>query len=175
MTKQRIIGGLVGAAALAVTALIMPFEGERHVAYLDEPKIPSICYGHTSGVRLGDTADHDDCVVMLVSDVQPIDKALNKLIKVPVSLERRASWISFSFNAGIGAFASSTALKKLNAGDGAGACNEMLRWVCIKTAVGTGEAITVPKGLCQTADRHLKISPGLQRRRLAERQLCLVD
>ena len=151
MNKTKIIGGLIGAAALAATALIIPFEGKRTVTYLDPPGIPTICYGHTSGVKLGQIASDSDCVAFLESDIKIVDEALNRLIKVPVSDKYKAALISFTFNVGQGNFAKSTLLKKLNAGDKVGACNQIVRWVYVG-----------------------KIKyEGLMRRRIQEKALCL--
>lgn len=169
MSRSRLIAGLAGAAALAAVSLIMPFEGERHTAYLDEPGIPSICWGHTTGVRMGDVATHDQCLDLLTKDIAPIDKAYDRLVKVKTTEKFKASWLSFAFNTGTTAFASSTALKRINANRQFEACEQMLRWVCVKTRPGAG----VAKGLCATGDRHLRVSAGLHTRRVAERGMCL--
>jgi lysozyme len=59
--------------------------------------------------------------------------------------------VSFAYNVGGGNYCGSTLVRKLNAGDTAGACNELTRW-------------TRAKGI---------VLPGLVKRREAERQLCL--
>lgn len=63
----------------------------------------------------------------------------------------RDALISFAFNVGLGAYGSSTLLKKLNAGDKRGAANEFPRWV-----YASGQKL-----------------PGLVRRRDAERKMFL--
>jgi lysozyme len=142
--------GLSGAALIAV-ALLKPFEGEYLKAYFDPPKIPSICYGHTKGVKITDIATDDQCQIYLGQDTMEADLATHRLINVKISDKTRAAFISFIFNAGEGRFASSTMLKKLNSGDIAGACNELSKWVY---AGG-------------------KVLPGLVKRREAEKKLCL--
>jgi len=151
MSNKKIIAGLFGAAALAASALIIPFEGKLNIAYLDPPKIPTICYGHTKGVSLGQTASDDQCLVWLGEDVKEVEKAIDKLVKVKINERYKASLISFTYNVGSGNFAKSTLLKKLNTSDMTGACQQMLRWVYIK-----GE-----------------YSSGLARRRLAEYHMCI--
>ena len=168
-SKAKIIGGLVGAAALSATALIIPFEGKRLVAYLDEPKIPSICYGHTTGVQLGDTASDQDCVAFLIEDIKPVDEALTRLIKAKITEKYKAALISFTYNVGIGNFSKSTLLKKLNLGQHAQACDQLLNWVCVSTDKGKGDS----EGHCMTSDKRMKISTGLVRRRQAENALCM--
>jgi lysozyme len=71
-------------------------------------------------------------------------------VKVPISEEEHAAYLSFAFNVGVNAFCGSTAVRKLNAGDRTGACAELSNW----TRSGG------------------KVLPGLVRRRAAERQLC---
>lgn len=58
-----------------------------------------------------------------------VAKAVNPLIKVNIPDYTRAALYSFTYNVGVGAFSRSTLLKKLNAGDQAGACNELKRWI----------------------------------------------
>ncbi|VDY34702.1 Phage-related lysozyme (muraminidase) [Morganella morganii] len=50
------------------------------------------------------------------------------MIKVPIDDNTRVAIYSFVYNVGPGAFSRSTMLRKLNAGDIAGACDEMKRW-----------------------------------------------
>ena len=42
----------VGAAAIA---LVAGWEGLRTKAYLDAVKVPTVCFGETRGVKLGDS------------------------------------------------------------------------------------------------------------------------
>jgi lysozyme len=70
---------------------------------------------------------------------------------VPLNEYQRAALYSFTYNVGTEAFSKSTLLKKLNAGDQSGACDELRRW---KLAGG-------------------KKWKGLIKRREIERSLCL--
>lgn len=148
--RKATIGGLTGAVALAAY-LLMPFEGKHLTAYLDPPGIPTICYGHTKGVKLGDRATDAQCTEYLKEDLAVADAAVTRLVKVKITQETRAALISFVYNTGEGNFARSTLLRKLNAGDVRGACNELPRWVYAKG---------------------VKLN-GLVRRREAEREMCL--
>lgn len=151
MSKAKIVSGLAGAVALAAVALVVPFEGKHNAAYLDPPGIPTICYGHTGDVKLGDTATDTECETLLREDLAEAADAVDRLAKVPMPDTRRAAFISFVYNAGAANFARSTMLKKLNAGDAIGACNELPKWV-----YAGGKKLN-----------------GLVRRREAERKLCL--
>lgn len=59
-----------GASALAIaTALAGYFEGNRLHAYHDVGGVPTICYGHTQGVAIGDTATPAQCTAQLRRDM----------------------------------------------------------------------------------------------------------
>ncbi len=62
------------------------------------------------------------------NDLQPVKKTVDGLVKVPLNEYQRAALYSFTYHVGSGAFSKSTLLKKLNAGDQDGACEELRRW-----------------------------------------------
>lgn len=162
-------GGLAGAALIAATLLIVPHEGERLKAYLDPPQVPTICWGHTHNVFIGQVAVYSQCQAFLKEDIATKERCIDKVLRVPMSDMRKAAWLSFTFNVGCGAFQNSTALKDINSGAGERACNDMLAWVCYTVPDGTGAA----KGACGTKKRNKSISKELMRRRLDERAVCL--
>jgi len=141
----------VKTSALGV-ALIKQFEGLRTCAYLDAAGIWTIGYGHTgeevrSGVRI-DAAQADG---LLHQDLRAAEEAVRALVTTPLAQASCDALVSFVFNVGANAFAGSTLLRKLNAGDAEGAAAEFERW----RYAGGG------------------ILPGLLRRRIAERTLFL--
>jgi lysozyme len=140
-----------GAAAVLAVGLIAGFEGLRTKAYEDPVGIPTVCFGETKGVRLGDKYTPDQCAVMLEKTVYETEARIDRCIGVGVPDESRAAFLSFAYNVGSGAFCKSTLVRKLNAGDLVGACNELPRW---------NKAAGIPL-------------PGLTKRRAAERELCL--
>lgn len=140
-----------GAVAIAATAVAY-FEGYRPAAYLDPVSIPTICYGHMAGVRLGQTKTKAECEELLRADLGVALATVDRLAVVPLPDTRRAALASFVYNVGPGSFQGSTLLRKLNAGDAVGACNELPRWVMAKG----------------------KVLPGLVERRKQERELCLM-
>lgn len=142
---------LAGALTIAVP-LVGYFEGRNLLAYLDPVGIPTICDGITHGVELGQTATDAECDSLLAAELGAAITSVDHLSKQPQPDTRRAALGSFVFNVGAGAFAGSTLLRKLNAGDIAGACAELSRWVYAK-----GRTLA-----------------GLIKRRAAERQLCEV-
>ena len=155
MIKSRvpapiIKAGLTGALTVAA-GFIGYFEGRSLFAYLDPVGIPTICEGVTRGVKLGDARTPEQCDAALAEEVRRHAAVVDKYVHVPMSPNTYAAVVSFVYNVGEGSFRGSTLLRKLNAGDRVGACNEMPKWVYAK-------------------GRKLG---GLVRRREVERQLCL--
>lgn len=146
--KTRLLGG---ALAIALP-LVGYYEGRSLVAYLDPVGIPTICDGITQGVKLGQVKTDAECDALLTAELGKAIAAVDRLALHPQPDTRRAALGSFVYNVGAGAFERSTLLRKLNAGDLAGACAELSRWVYAK-------------------GRHLA---GLVKRRAAERELCEV-
>lgn len=89
----------------------------------------TVCVGHTGADIQMRTYSHDECMALLDSDLKPVHAAIKRLVKVPLTDYQRTALATFVFNTGIGAFTSSTLLKKLNAGDFQGARDQMQRWV----------------------------------------------
>lgn len=131
--------------------LIKHFEGLRLQAYQCSAGVWTVGYGHTADVRSGDVIDEAQAGILLLRDVAASEKTVRQHVKVPLSQGQFDALVSFVFNLGRGNFRTSALLRKLNAGDYAGAANELPRWV---HAGG------------------LRL-PGLVRRREAERNLFM--
>ena len=97
-------------------------------AYLDSGGVPTIGYGHTHNVRMGDTCTQDQADQWLLEDVQTAVNAVNHYVAVQLTQPEFDAIVDFVYNVGQGNFSSSTMLRKLNAGDFAGAAKEFLRW-----------------------------------------------
>lgn len=109
--------------------LIKRFEGLRLGAYLDSVGVPTIGYGHTRGVKLGQTITQEQADAFLEEDIHEFELAIQRLVHVNLTQNQFDALVSFTFNLGIGSLKQSTLLKKLNAGDITGAANEFNRWV----------------------------------------------
>ncbi|GHU04239.1 hypothetical protein FACS1894205_2120 [Alphaproteobacteria bacterium] len=145
-----------GAGAMALAAIFVPeWEGYSPKAYQDSAKVWTICTGHTGGVKPDQAATAKECRAFLESDMGAAFATVERRVKIPISEPTRAALASFVFNVGEGAFATSGVLKKLNGGDIRGACDELTKWVYV--TVG-GQKMRLH---------------GLDRRRAAERELCL--
>ena len=127
MKSRAAVGGLVlSAAALVGLALN---EGYSDKAYVPVPgDVPTIGFGTTEGVKMGDSITAPKALARKLADVQKFEGALKQCVTVPLAQHEYDSYISLSYNIGSKAFCSSTLVRKLNAGDYPGACAEILRW-----------------------------------------------
>jgi lysozyme len=149
---KKKLAGVAAAGAMAIAAALIPsLEGVEYKPYRDVVGVLTVCYGHTGAdIIPGKTYSEAECKAMLNKDLIPFARSVDRSVKVPASEYQKAALISFSYNVGVKAFESSTLLKKLNAGDSAGACDEMRRW---NKAGG-------------------KVWKGLINRREVEREIC---
>jgi lysozyme len=129
------------------------FEGLYCTAYPDQLAhgLPTVCYGETEGVHLGDHYTPEQCADMLANKLPRYWHDIEPCIHVPVNDNEKIAFTSFAYNLGTGAFCKGQVAQRLNRGDHAGACNAMLAYD-------------------HASGRKIK---GLTRRREAERKLCL--
>lgn len=133
----------------AGVGLIKSFEGLRLKSYLDSVGVPTIGYGHTKGVKLGQRITEAEAEKLLKADLGMFERGVTRLVTTPLNENQFAALVSFSFNVGLKALEQSTLLRLLNQGDYQRAANQLLRW---NKAGG-------------------KVLPGLTRRRQAEKEL----
>jgi lysozyme len=124
---------LLRVTSEAGLALIKASEGLEICAYPDpgnrETGEPwTIGYGHTRGVRPGDTCSEEQATAWLREDLGVTENAVRQLVDVPLSQGQFDALVSFAFNVGRSAFCNSTLLRLLNAGDDAGAADQFKRW-----------------------------------------------
>jgi len=121
----------IAAISLSATALvaIALHEGYKENAYIPlAGDSPTIGFGTTSGVKLGDRTSPEKALQVALRDIQKFEGALKQCVKVPLSQGEYDVYISLSYNIGSSAFCSSTLVKKLNKQDYQGACDEILKW-----------------------------------------------
>lgn len=104
-------------------------EGIVYYPYRDVAGVLTVCVGHTGKDIKMRHYTHNECMSLLDQDLKPVFSAITRLVKVPLTDYQRTALATFIFNTGVSAFANSTLLKKLNAGDFAGARDQMARWV----------------------------------------------
>lgn len=141
---KKLLGvGLGSALAISGAWLVSPSEGLVTKTYIDPVGIVTSCRGHTGPeLKLGQTFTVDQCDKVFADDLVKHDKQLMSVVKVPFKSDyQHAAMLSFVYNAGIGNFSSSTMLKKLNAKDYVGSCEELTKWVYAKKKMLKGLVI----------------------------------
>ncbi len=105
------------------------FESCRLTAYRDIKGILTIGWGHTGpDVFEGQTITQEQADALLLQDVQNAVNHVNHLVTVTLTQSEFDALVDFAFNCGCGAFAGSTLLKLLNAGDYPGAAAQFDSW-----------------------------------------------
>lgn len=130
MKKRLAVAGLSLSAVGLLT--IAKWEGFSDHAYIPVAgDVPTIGFGSTEGVRMGDTITVPKAIERLHRDTEKAESAIGRCVKVPLAQHEYDAFTSFAFNVGSEAFCSSTLVKKLNEADYAGACAELKRWVYV--------------------------------------------
>ncbi|MFY0623463.1 MAG: lysozyme [Pelagimonas sp.] len=113
--------------------LVAKWEGMRTEAYLDMVGVPTVCFGHTRGVKLSDRYTETECAAMLRDELLEYRARLHryfthetKTARLPP--KRDAAFGSQAFNVGWAGAGKSTAVRRLNAGDIAGGCEAITWW-----------------------------------------------
>ena len=108
---------------------LMEMEGCRLEAYEDAAGVPTIGYGHTKGVRMGDKISAYWAKELLREDIEEVEWQVKEL-KVARTEGQLDALVSFAFNVGIGRLMRSALLKAIrNGGSKAAITREFKRWV----------------------------------------------
>ena len=127
MIDRRAVAALTLSAAGLVSMLQSEGFSSRAVIPI-KGDVPTIGFGTTEGVKMGDTITPQAAVSRALADVSKFEGALKRCVKVPLTQGEYDAFLSLSYNIGAGAFCGSTLVRKLNAGDYAGACEQILAW-----------------------------------------------
>lgn len=104
-------------------------EGCRLVSYRDGAGIWTIGYGHTNGVHADMMITQEKADEWLGEDLGVAEGAISAHVTATLAQNQYDALASFIFNVGAGAFATSTLLRMVNAGDYEGAGAQFGRWV----------------------------------------------
>lgn len=146
------------AAALSIaTALAVPAEGLRQYAYRDPIGLPTICFGSTKGVRMGDFRTVPECKALLTKEMSDVVSMVDSCRPgLPINVFAAFSDAAYNIGPHIACDTTkSTAARLLAAGRYTEACNQLPRWNRARVV-----GVSVPL-------------PGLTKRREMERQVCL--
>ena len=109
---------------------IKKFEGVRLRAYIPvKGDVPTIGYGHTLGVRLGDVISEDKAEQYLVQDLEWAEAVVIKYVTVDLQQNQFDALVSFIFNVGESQFSRSTLLRELNKRRYKNIPSQLNRWV----------------------------------------------
>ncbi|MET3654071.1 lysozyme [Dyella japonica] len=133
--------------------LVKESEGLRLSAYRDVGGVPTIGYGHTAGVQMGQVITEDQANQFLADDLDIAGGHVEKLVSVPLTQGQFDALTDFTFNLGFARLRDSTLLRVLNRGDYQAAAQQFKFW-------------TLAAG---------QVMPGLVKRRAAETALFLSD
>lgn len=160
--RSAVVGLAFSAAALIGLAVsegytdraIIPTKGD----------VPTLGFGTTtrpdgSPVQMGDRTNPVEALQRKARDVQKFEGALKSCVQVPLHQAEYDVFVDHAYNIGTAAFCSSTIVRRLNAGDYAGACDAILMW----RRVGPQDC-SVPGN---------RVCAGLWDRRLAAHQKCM--
>lgn len=154
--RPRLSIAALGLSALGFAA-IMSHEG--YVETAAPPVAGDVCtngFGTTRNadgtpVQCGDRTTPVKAIQRSLADISQFEGALRRCVKVPLAQHEYDAYLGLAYNIGAANFCGSTLVARLNAGDYAAACREILRWDKFK-----GRPL-----------------PGLTRRRQAEYRGCL--
>lgn len=140
MTRLRVLVAALTFSASGLVALT-GYEWYTERAVIPVPgDVPTIGFGTTEGVKLGDRTTPPAALARAHRDVQKFEGALRTCVTAPLHQHEYDAYVSLAYNIGIGksgvvdgfCYAKrggySTLVTKLNALDYAGACKEILRW-----------------------------------------------
>ena len=116
----------LSAAAIVGIAVHESYRSDAYIPVAGD--VPTIGFGSTSNVKMGDKITVDRALVRLLNDASSFERAVKRCAPVPMYQYEFDAYVSLTYNIGEGAFCRSTLTKKLNQLDYAGACKEILRW-----------------------------------------------
>lgn len=159
--RSAVVGLAFSAAALIGLAVsegytdraIIPTKGD----------VPTLGFGTTtrpdgSPVQMGDRTNPVEALQRKARDIQKFEGALKQCVTVPLHQAEFDVYVDHAYNIGTAAFCSSTIVRRLNAGDYAGACDGILMW----RRVGQQDCSVPGNPVCW----------GLWKRRLAAHAKC---
>ena len=127
INRQRsAIAGIVLAASTLVGIAV-------HEGYSDTPiipvpgDVPTVGFGRTTDVQPGKTTVQRELIALL-ADMEGRKAAIAGCVSVPLHQHELSAYMSLTYNIGTRAFCGSTLVKRLNSGDYAAACQQILVW-----------------------------------------------
>ena len=175
LTKRLVALGASSVIAVSGAYLVVPWEGSSNKAYRDMVGIPTLCHGYTIGVKMGDYKTDEECEEILAKELTHFNTQMKKPVKVPLPEHMEVAYTSLVWNIGVGAWNSSTLLKKLNNREYEEACKQILRWNKVTVPPTQASAYQKRGEVCtQLSSGNFSCTvKGLTNRREAEYKVCM--
>ena len=166
----------IAALALSATGLvyIAQREGYSEKSYPDPvrgAKVPTVGFGTTTGVKMGDTLPPVRALVRLRADASEYELALKRCLSVPMHQREWDAYVGLAYNVGTTAVCKntdrtgpSTIARRLQAGDYTGACDAILLY-------DRAGPVRRPQDICSHPDN--RTCRGVWTDRLQLRAMCL--
>jgi lysozyme len=107
-------------------------EGFRHDAYQDQAGVWTIGYGHTEGVKPGDTISLADAELLFHKEIEKFENCVIGALEdhgiTCLKPHEFDALVSLTYNIGCAGFRRSTVLRRLGRGDIKGAADAILMW-----------------------------------------------
>ena len=109
-------------------SLIKSFEGCELTAYLCSAGVPTLGFGHTRDVSMGDTCTQEEAESMLAEDLVEFEDYVKKYVETDLQQNEFDALVAWTYNLGPKNLSESTLLKELNAGNLEEVPRQMKRW-----------------------------------------------
>ena len=162
--KKRSKAAPAGFALTLALLLGGGVEGREHLPYYDQAGILTVCGGIIGPeVIKGKWYGWGECDLLEQKFINRMTATMGKCIGEGLNADEWKAWGHFTYNIGTTAFCKSAAAKRLQSGDYAGACKQMLKWTYIRKP---------GRGLvnCRIADEKCG---GVPKRRDLEYGMCM--
>lgn len=124
----------LSAAGLIFIAMA---EGYRGGAYLDTVGVPTIGFGETLGVKMGQKTSPERALIKLLASADKHSRGAMKCLgDIPLHQYEYDAISSFTYNVGVEGWCSSTPLSLFQEGKYAEACDSMILWTKNKELIG---------------------------------------
>ena len=147
--RRSVVAALAVSAATLVA--IASNEGYDGTAYRDTGGVPTIGFGETQGVKMGQSTTPVRALLQLEKSADEHAKGMAQCIQVPLYQYEYDAYVDFTYNVGVNNFCHSTLVKLLNKQQYMLACEQLLRWNRVQG----------------------KVVPGLTKRRESEYKECI--
>lgn len=128
MSKARIAIAALSLSAAAFVGIVTREGYTTQAVIPTKGDVPTVGFGTTGGVKMGDTTTPVKAVQRAMSDVTKFEGALKRCVTAPLHQEEYDAYLDLSYNVGSYNFCKSSIPRKLNAGQYAAACATILEF-----------------------------------------------